>query len=152
MNRPEVLALLEEHITELSSINQANNQMEHLLDLSGLKQPSITIFTARDSTSNELMGCAALKEIIPFRGELKSMRTVSSHQRKGAGSAILNYLILAAKSRGYDCLSLETGSQEQFIAAQDLYKKRGFVPYEPYEGYEDAEPVQGSVFMSYRLD
>src|SRR5689334_22926765 len=75
---PGVIALLEAHITSLSTINTANNQLAHLLDLSGLEHPSVTIFTARDAVSNELMGCAALRQLSPVHGELKSMRTVLS--------------------------------------------------------------------------
>ena len=97
------------------------------------------------------MGVAALKEISPNHGELKSMRTAAGHQRKGVAAALVEALIAAAKARGYQRLSLETGVQDDFAAAKALYLRSGFLECEPYEGYVDDVPVEGSLFMTYRL-
>ena len=145
---PDVKALLEIHIAALNTMNQANNQMGHLLDLTGLQHSNITIFAARDAATNELMGVAALKEISSTHGELKSMRTADNHQRKGVAVALVKALMDAARVRGYQRLSLETGVQDEFAAAKALYTRSGFVVCEPYEGYVDDVPVEGSVFMT----
>ena len=76
------------------------------------------------------------------------MRTPSAHRRRGAGRALLAQIITVAQSRGYERLSLETGSQEAFKPAQKLYESFGFVCCEPFGDYiEDPN----SVFMTKRL-
>ena len=40
------------------------------------------------------------------------MRTLASKRGKGVASMLLNHIIETAKSRGYQQLNLETGSQE----------------------------------------
>lgn len=148
VSRPEVISLLEAHIAGLRAIN---NGLGHVLDLCALQHKSITVFTARSTISNELMGCAALKEISPNHGELKSMRTAEGHQRKGVAGAMIKHILTEAKARGYRRLSLETGAWEAFAAARALYAKHGFVPCDPYEGYEDAASLEMSVFMTYYI-
>lgn len=149
---PDLNELLSAHIASLQAINQENNQMGHLLDLSGLQKPNISIFSARDVRTNEIMGCAAIKEISRTHAELKSMRTALEHVRRGVAAALVKHLLEVSKARGYKRLSLETGEQEQFAPATALYRRCGFVDCEPYEGYEDAPPVGGSIFMTYHLD
>src|ERR1700753_789266 len=85
LSRPDVISLFNAHIAALLAIN---NQLDHVLDLFALQHPSITIFTARSTVSNEVMGCAALKQISPSHGELKSMRTAANHQRKGVAGVL----------------------------------------------------------------
>jgi putative acetyltransferase len=146
---PEVNFLLDAHIKALRAINAANDQLGHLLDLSALRHLSITIFTARSAASNEVMGCAALKQISLSHGELKSMRTAEGHQRQGVAGALIRHILDEAKVRSYKRVSLETGAWEEFAAARALYAKYGFVSCGPYEGYEDATSVEMSVFMTY---
>ncbi|PHR21327.1 MAG: N-acetyltransferase [Sphingopyxis sp.] len=105
----------------------------YALDLSGLKVPSVSVWTARDG--DRLMGVGALKQLSPSAGEIKSMRTDPRHLRKGVGQAILNHIIGVAQQRGYRRLSLETGSGPEFEAALRLYRKRGFENGEPFGDY-----------------
>jgi putative acetyltransferase len=65
------------------------------------------------------------------------MRTSKQHRRKGVASAILQHIIAEATRRGYQRLSLETGSKPQFEAARQLYASYGFEPCGPFEGYVD---------------
>jgi len=82
----------------------------HALDLEELKAPNITFWSAWQD--KELLGCGALKELNGGkRGEIKSMRTVRAHLRKGVASTLLNHIIVEAKQRSYNQLLLETGSQ-----------------------------------------
>lgn len=76
------------------------------------------------------------------------MRTSSSHLRKGIAKRILQHIIEEARRRGYQRLSLETGSMEAFEPARRLYASFGFQYCEPFSDYiEDPN----SVFMSKEL-
>jgi putative acetyltransferase len=91
------------------------------------------------------LGCGALKELDAHHGEIKSMRTVAAHLRKGVARAVLTYIIEEARRRNYTRLSLETGSQAGFEPARRLYASFGFVYCPPFDGYGE-DP--NSVFMT----
>lgn len=94
------------------------------LDLSGLKAPGVTVWSAwRDGA---VAGIGALKALGDGSAEIKSMRTHPDHLRRGVGAAILDTIIDAARARGLTRLSLETGRGEAFEAALSLYRVRGF--------------------------
>jgi putative acetyltransferase len=103
------------------------------LDLSGLQAPGITVWTAWDGEA--IAGVAALKQLGADAGELKSMRTHPDHLRKGVGAALLETIIGAARARGLQRLSLETGSGEAFEPALAFYRRRGFRGGEPFADY-----------------
>lgn len=94
------------------------------------------------------MGCGALKELDAQHGEIKSMRTATSHLRKGVAQKLLQHIIAEAKHRGYERLSLETGSMEAFEPARRLYARFGFEVCEPFAHYTN-DP--NSVFMTMKL-
>jgi len=118
----------------------------HALDLDGLRQPDVTFWSAW--CGEVLLGCGALRERDAAHGEIKSMRTTSASRRTGVGRAILEFLIKEAKSRGYQRLSLETGSQIEFEPARRLYASAGFARCDPFADYRE-DP--NSVFMSRKL-
>ena len=76
------------------------------------------------------------------------MRTPANARRKGAGRAVLAQIIQTARERGYELLSLETGSHPAFQVAQSLYRSFGFEYSEPFGDYKE-DP--NSVFMNLRL-
>jgi len=94
------------------------------------------------------MGCGALKELTTKHGEVKSMRTVEKHMKKGVARAILLHIINEAKMRGYTKISLETGSMDAFQPACRLYESFGFTYCEPFDKYTD-DP--NSLFMTLDL-
>jgi len=95
-----------------------------------------------------LLGCGALLELDRTHGEVKSMRTPEARRRTGAGRALLMHIIDVARSRGYERLSLETGSVAAFTPAHRLYESAGFTRTGPFGAYiEDPN----SVFMTLRL-
>jgi putative acetyltransferase len=118
----------------------------HAMGLERLRAPDITFWSAWEG--DELMGCGALRELDSRSGEVKSMRTVEAHRRKGVGSAILDKIIEEAGKRGYECLLLETGSEGAFAPAQRLYERYGFVYRGPFAEYVE-DP--NSVFMAKEL-
>jgi putative acetyltransferase len=131
-HRPDVLALLDEHLADMYATSPPESV--HALDPSALAAPGITFWTARSETG-ALLGCAALKELSPTEGELKSMRTATAARGRGIGAALLAHVVGAAASRGYATLSLETGAEDYFSAAHRLYERAGFELCEPFADY-----------------
>jgi putative acetyltransferase len=143
--RADVYALLDEHLRHMHELSPPESV--HALDVSGLQSPEITFWSVREG--NELLGCGALKELGPLHGEIKSMRTPAALRRRGAGRAVLNYILAEARRRGYKRLSLETGPVETFLAAHQLYESVGFKPCGPFGDYK-LDPY--SVFMTLELE
>ncbi|WP_189458669.1 GNAT family N-acetyltransferase [Jeongeupia chitinilytica] len=141
LTHPLVHALLREHLSGM----QANSPegCVQALDLSGLKTPAVTFWTAWDGDA--LLGCGALKALDDENGEIKSMRTAQLHLRRGVAQAILGTVLAEAARRGYARVSLETGSSPAFGAAQALYARNGFVRCGPFGDYV---PNDFSVFMT----
>ena len=107
------------------------------LDLSGLQDVSVTVWTLRDG--DDVVGVGALKMLADGVGELKSMRTHPDHLRQGVAGRLLDYMIEEARRRGLRRLSLETGSGPAFDPAFALYRERGFVSGETFADYERSE-------------
>ena len=118
----------------------------HALELAKLRAPGITFWSAWDDAG--LLGCGALSQLDPTHGEIKSMRTPQARRRTGAGRAMLMHIIDVARARGYERLSLETGSVAAFDPAHRLYESVGFVRSGPFGVYAE-DP--NSVFMTLAL-
>ena len=103
------------------------------LDASGLADPAVTFYSCR--RGRELLAIGALKHLGDHHGELKSMHTAGAARRQGLGRAMLGYLIGVARERGYQLLSLETGSMDGFAPARALYASAGFTVCGPFAGY-----------------
>jgi len=144
LTRPAVHALLNEHLTSMYELSPPESV--HALDLSTLKKPDITFWSAWDDQM--LIGCGALKERDRTHGEVKAMRTPSSLRRRGAGRAILQHIVGVARARGYERLSLETGTAKAFEPAHKLYESFGFAYCGPFGDYAE-DP--NSIFMTLQL-
>lgn len=144
LSRPEVHALLNEHLTSMYTLSPPESV--HALNVTGLKSPDISFWTVWDG--RELLGCGALKELAAAHGEIKSMRTAERHRRRGVGRVVLTHIVTEAKARGYRRLSLETGSLEAFKPARTLYESFGFGYCGPFAAYRH-DPY--CVFMSLEL-
>jgi putative acetyltransferase len=129
---PQVIDLLRLHLAGM----HANSPPGHVfaLDLSGLRRPDISFFTAWDDTA--LLGCGALRELSPTHGEIKSMRTAPQHLRRGIAAELLRHMLGVARARGYRRVSLETGSGEAFEPALGLYRRQGFANGDAFGDYE----------------
>ncbi|EST11346.1 GNAT family N-acetyltransferase [Sporolactobacillus laevolacticus] len=137
----QVIGLIREHLQGMEK--NSPKESIHALDLDALRKPEITFWSAWDG--EELLGCGALKELDDQHGEVKSMRTSSAHLRKGVARQILQHIIEVATQRGYQRLSLETGSMDAFEPARKLYANLGFHFCQPFSDYK-ADP--NSVFMT----
>lgn len=144
LDAPDVIALLGEHLRGMA--DHSPPESIHALDIEGLKAPDITFWTIRDG--DELLGCIALKQLDDAHAEIKSMRTASTHLRRGVGAVLLEHVIAEARRRSCERLSLETGSGPGFEAAHALYRKFGFVKCGPFADYRD-DPF--SRFMTLEL-
>lgn len=131
-HRPDVLALLDEHLTDMYATSPPESV--HALDPAALVGPGLTFWTARDPDGT-LLGCAALKELGPTDGELKSMRTAEAARGRGVGAAVLAHVLAEATARGYRTVHLETGTQDYFARARRLYTRAGFVGCGPFGHY-----------------
>jgi putative acetyltransferase len=133
LDSSDVQALLAYHFEQMRSTSPP--EACHVLPIDGLRDPAVTFWYARDG--GELVGVGALKELASDHGEIKSMRTAPAALGGGVGRALLNHIMAEARSRGYQRLSLETGSTEPFAAALRLYASEGFEPCGPFGDYED---------------
>ena len=128
LSRPQVHALLEEHLSNMYELSPPDQVFA--LDLTKLRAPDITFWTVWDG--EDLIGCGAMKELSPTHGEIKSMRTPKAARGRGAGRAVLEHIISVAKQRGYTRLSLETGTHPAFQPAHNLYRSKGFKVSGPF--------------------
>jgi putative acetyltransferase len=142
---PRVLGLLEEHLRSLAPTAPAESR--HALDLTGLQRADVAFWSIWDGAA--LAGFGALRQLDASHGEIKSMRTASSHLRQGVASRMLQHLLDEATARGYARVSLETGSMAFFEPARRLYASFGFGPCAPFGDYR---PDPNSVFMTKWLD
>lgn len=139
-----MLALLEEHLADMYATSPPESV--HALNPEALTGPEISFWTARED--DVLMGCAALKRLSDEHVELKSMRTATTARRRGVAGLLLDHLLLEARRRGHERISLETGVEDYFAPARTLYLARGFTPCEPFAGYA---PDPHSVFLTLAL-
>lgn len=144
LTRPQVHALLQEHLDNMHELSPP--EQVFALDLTKLRAPEISFWTVWEG--DVLLGCGALKELSPTEGEVKSMRTPKVLRGKGAGRAVLGRIIETARQRGYERLSLETGTHEAFTPAHRLYQAHGFTFCGPFGSYKE-DP--SSVFMRLQL-
>jgi len=141
----EVHELLTKHFIELRSVSPEDSC--HVLDIAGLKDPSIKFWSLWDE--NNLMGIGALKFLDKEHGEFKSIRVSDKFKDKRNGSKIINHLINEAKKLNIKRLSLETGAGDFFLAARKLFLKCGFETCEPFSNYKDNI---NSVYMTMQIN
>jgi len=142
LSRPAIHELLHEHLRSMHELSPPESV--HALDIEKLRRPEITFWSAWED-GNVLLGCGALLELDCRHGEVKSMRTPEARRRTGAGRALLMHIIEVARSRGYERLSLETGSMAAFTPAHRLYESAGFRRTGPFGAYAE-DP--NSIFMT----
>ena len=150
LDDPRVVALLHAHLTRARAETAPGSA--HALDLSGLRSPDVTFWSAWDGAASGgdllLVGVGALKRLAADHGEVKSMHTAEAARGRGVGAALLRHVIEAARARGMSRLSLETGAWPYFAPARALYARHGFVGCAPFGDYR---PDPDSVFMTLAL-
>ncbi|MFK7732070.1 MAG: GNAT family N-acetyltransferase [Pseudomonadales bacterium] len=144
LDHPQVIALLEQHLREMHSASPIESV--HALDLDELRGEQLSFWTLWKK--DELLACGALKSLGDKHAEIKSMRTSENFLRQGIAGQLLTRLLAQARKSGLQWVSLETGSQDYFEPARQLYLKYGFSFCPPFANYEE-DP--NSVFMSLQL-
>ena len=139
----EIAIAIEESLTdELAQVLQAHwlfctssTPIEHVyaLDASKLFAPDITIFGAR--IDGELVGVGAMRKLDEHHAELKSMHTLAKSRGHGIGKAMVAQIEEFAKSNGINRMSLETGSNEAFRPASELYISLGYESCDAFGDY-----------------
>jgi putative acetyltransferase len=145
LDDPRVVALLHTHLTRARA--ETGRGSAHALDLSGLRAPDVTFWSAWEGDA--VVGVGALKRLSADHGEVKSMHTAETARGRGVGSALLRQIVATARARGMSRLSLETGSWPYFLPARVLYQRHGFVECGPFGEYRDDV---NSVFMTRVLE
>ena len=144
LDTPQVATLLAEHVEDMRRYSPPESV--HTLDLDRLRTPDLTFWSLWDR--EQVLGCAALRELDATHGELKSMRTAPAYRRRGVAATLLDHVVAEAGRRGYARLSLETGSTEEFAPARTMYAAHGFTACGPFGPYVADE---FSVFMTLDL-
>ena len=138
-----VAITVEESLTdELAQVLKAHwlfctssTPIEHVyaLDASKLFTPDITVFGAR--IDGELAGVGAMRKLDGEHAELKSMHTLAKSRGLGVGKAMVAHIEDFARSSGIKRMSLETGTNEAFKPARELYKSLGYRSCEAFGDY-----------------
>jgi putative acetyltransferase len=144
LDTPEFADLMQIHADLMLSLSPPGSC--HFLALDALRADDIAVWEMRDGET--LVGCGALKHLSETHGELKAMHTLASYRGAGLGRKMLSHIVEEARGRGYQRLSLETGSMDGFLPSRTLYERFGFGRCAPFGDYvEDPH----SVFMTRTL-
>ena len=143
LDNPQVLALLTAHHEDMAS--HSPPESVHALDISGLAADDVTFWSLWHK--DELAGCGALKQLDTTHAEIKSMRTSADFLRQGVAQQLLAHIINEARLRGYQRLSLETGSMAAFLPAKRLYEQFGFSECAPFADYKQ-DPYSSFMTLS----
>jgi len=129
----DVRALLGTHREFSEAVTPAGHV--HALVADEVLRPTITLLSAR--RDGALVAVGALRQLDAVHGEIKAMHTAVAARGTGAGRAVLDGLLDLARARGYERVSLETGTMDAFAPARTLYRSAGFVPCAPFGEHTD---------------
>lgn len=138
-------SLFDEYVRSLGVDLSFQGVAEEFATLPGAYAPprGAILLAERDGT---VQGCIALRPLAPPQeGEVKRLYVRPTARGSGAGEALVNALLEAARTAGYSSLKLDT--LERMQDARRLYARMGFAPCAPY--YRN--PLPGVLYMSRTL-
>lgn len=135
LDDPAVRALLAAHSAHSATASPAGS--DHALAPEALRAPDVALWVA--CVGETVAACAALKALSSHAGEVKAMHTLPAFRGRGIAPRLLAQIVHVARERGYERLSLETGTNDAYAAARHLYEAAGFVRCAPFGPYE-ADP------------
>ncbi|RMJ21125.1 acetyltransferase [Aspergillus sp. HF37] len=107
--------------------------------------PVDTKHDQNNAPAGTAVGCIALRRSSDTWSEMKRLYVLREARGTRLGAKLVEAIIARAKDLGYHGIRLDTLAN--MTAAQQLYRKCGFVEIEPY--YET--PVEGTIFMGCEL-
>ena len=128
---PEVRALQQAHREFCLSVTPAENA--HALEFDAITDPLLTVYGIR--RDGQLLAIGALRPVDDRHVEIKSMHTAAAARGHGIGRLMLDRLLAVAAERGFDRVSLETGTMDAFGAARAMYAAAGFTSCPPFGDY-----------------
>lgn len=134
LTSPEVADLLERHL-EFCRFHSPPESV-HALDIEALRERVGLVFWTAWRADN-LLGCIALQELDATHGEIKSMHTSQAARGHGVARAMVEHLLDEGRARGYQRLSLETGTMAGFVPARALYHGFEFRECPPFGSYSE---------------
>ena len=148
-DHPQVQALITELDAYLASLYDPEDV--YIVDLDGLKLPSVTFLGAWDGDT--LVGCGAVRLMAaesrtddrPY-GEVKRMFVSPARRGERIGERVLGALERELREAGIDRALLETGPPQ--VEAIRLYTRCGYLARGAYGDYPDN--ADASVFMEKR--
>ncbi len=127
---PHFVALVKQLDDLLSVVDGDKHEYYHQFNgIEGLPYVIVSYYNGKP------IACGAMKPYDSTTVEVKRMYTHPDSRGKGLGKSILQELEQWAKELGYKNLILETGTS--FEAANNLYKKYGFIQIPNYDQYVD---------------
>ena len=145
LDNPKVVALIQHHVDTASA--QTGGGSAHSMPADALRVPHIDFWSLWDA--DDLVAIGALRRLSDTHGEVKSMHVAEHRRGQGAGGAMLDAIVAAARDAGLQQLSLETGAWDYFRPAHGLYRRHGFTECPAFEGYQ---PDPNSLFFTRVLD
>ena len=133
IQRPDIQELILLHRRAALAANRVCE--DHAMRVEDYLQPNLTLFAARDREQGDLLAICGLMTLTPKQGELKTMHTRDRARGRGAGRALLAYLIQQAHDRGFEEIYLETGTSPFFASAIRLYHRFGFQDCDAFAAY-----------------
>jgi len=141
---PEIVPLIERHLVLMRASSPACSV--HAMDAGALAETDAYFLAAFDE--DRAIGMGAIKAVNSDLAEIKSMHVIDTYRGQPIAHEILATLMAEATRRGFNRVSLETGSQDVFEPARRFYQRNGFSFCPPFEGYAE-DP--NSVFMTRAL-
>lgn len=138
---PDLRPLVERHLADMLAASPPGSS--HALDPAALAGPGVRFFALAEGAA--VAGFGAIQRLCPDHGELKSMHVLAAARGRGLGRQLLRLLMAEARAMGLARLSLETGVQPEYAAAEALYRAEGFADCPPFAGYL---PDPASLFLT----
>ena len=137
-DHPQVQALIEALDAYLATVYPP--EQNYLLDLSGLRHPSVTFLGAW--MGDTLVGCGAVRAVPgeaategrPY-GEIKRMFVAPAQRGARIGARLLGELEAALRAQGIDRALMETG--EELVQAARMYRAAGYIERKEFGEYPD---------------
>lgn len=143
-SEPRVKELLDRHFRLMRETSPPESC--HVMNADELSEADAQLLAVFEG--DIALGIGAIKELSETDAELKSMHTRTEARGRGVARLILRALMDHARAAGYQRVSLETGSADEFKAAQQLYLRAGFEFCPPFDSYVE-DPL--SVYMTRKI-